>query len=288
MCLYGSVDLEVELTSEAADYEECLKGLITQCGGVPSSSKAKTAATAAPPAGKAHLQRGNSAPSTGSNSSNIHSGSKAALPPTTTSRTAAATAATSGTNSSRAGSRNSTPKPSPSPPPAEAHNSAAKPTDDATPPPAASAAALDPVVAQRKGLPVGVWVPPAFHDTPAAAEPVAPDSDDAAAAIGGEALNNGSTEPSSAIAPAEAVAAVLSGVTPFSGVGVALGSGASAAEEEVERTLCGDCGVTVPTANFAMHSVRCKRNAAYHKTSCSSCGASVFKKDLAAHTCSRS
>jgi hypothetical protein len=46
---------------------------------------------------------------------------------------------------------------------------------------------------------------------------------------------------------------------------------------------CPHCDRDVPSANYAMHELRCARNAAYHKVPCSQCGMQLAKKDFAEH-----
>ena len=46
---------------------------------------------------------------------------------------------------------------------------------------------------------------------------------------------------------------------------------------------CPHCMQVVPRASFEMHSLRCARSAAYHKTACAECGQQLFVKDAQRH-----
>lgn len=244
MSLYGSVDLEVEVTGDEATLAAAAAAVATPAPPATTTSRPSGAVSALPVAASSRstptLQRSGSGRSMGSagGGGSSGAGNKQSATGASLATKAAVGKATAAPTVAAAAKQSSSP-PLPQP--------------QVLPPVAAAVDAVPGRTAQ-----VGVWVPALYEpiadisstdcDVTSCSEEAAP-----AAVASSESFEAAPAPPSP------------SGVVPFSGVGVALGSGRSdesAGAAGADAVQCAHCGSAVPAANAAIHGVRCGRVAA--------------------------
>jgi hypothetical protein len=253
--LYGTVDLEVEVTGDEAAVAAAATIAVAAAAAVSAPPATTTTTTSRVPSGTngggralaaaskgAPLKRTDSGRSTGSvgSGSSSTAGRKQAAASATTSK------AVVNKGAAEAPTVATTDKVPPQPQPLSRRQPAVPSVNDTAD------------VVPGRTVPVGVWVPAPCDDG---------DIDAVAVDSCGTGSHSAAVAEASVAASDEAPTApplAPSGVVPFSGVGVALGSGSDEGDGAAvaDGVRCSHCSSVVPAANAAIHSARCGRAAA--------------------------